>query len=1096
MSRDPDQILAQPFTGGMNESIDPTILPLEQLQFMQNARVRKPGSLGKRNGYFKVPTTKSAQIVPIGAAPGTTGSLSGNVCGLGDRLAIVNDTAYTFSEQKQRWRDQFAGNSATATGSGLSFFSRNANAPIGHVSGWRCARGSFPAYQEDSVNASSYNCDTEFFDGLHWVAMETFAGTSGGSPVTDVQVMALDPSTDAVVYETQIANAQNPRLFKVGATLVLLAMNGTSLQASQFVSYGAPFAGGLAAGITVSAVAVGTVVGTGGYFAIPISSTQLLVGYQDGANTIKLQLYTVSATTFTAGILTSFAPAGGPATYWLSLAYDGASAIAMAWRNSADGKVRCQFISLTLVNTSSEVAVSATAAVVGRPHCAYRTGGGQLTVIWTADTTGTSDERSTIHTASVTGAAGGSVTREMMLAPKMQLVSQAFFVGSSLYCWAAAENEASLQRYLFLLNVEEPTSSKYPVPGAGKTVYVPGFEFTAQDMLVGYSVELASATTIGAWLGKTTLGANGYIFAAPFARASQDDVSKTTAMRLLQMNHYSESVQRRAIAIASARSGQVMAGGVVSVCYSTGAYELGFMNAPGSATLVGSVGAGALTATATYFYTFVYRWVTPGGDVERSAPSATVSVTLAGAQNTVTITTDTTTTMGLYGLGAKSGVCLDVYRSSGGSVFDFIGTVDQRSGIYADVASDLTAAANGVIYVQVGLELENRPPPACRFLCVSQNRLWCGGLPNPRVIHSSKTFQLGVAISFADDDAFRVTLPDECTGLAFMDNMVAFTRTAIYIIGGDGPDNSGSNGWAAPVALPFPIGCVDWRSIIVSEEGTFFQSDRGLYMLPRGFGEPVAAGDMVMEQMRGFPVCTGAAAVTRGDLGSGASSESTIRWSFVEFDTGTGILVVYDRVHKCWSVDAISALPDFSSSYQANFIATWSDNSHLNGPGLTSATGGRMALAYQNLTVAVPIMREALPGEYANAGFGDAQPSGGAGDAISMVLRSGQMRPFGLLGHGPLQRVGLVFNARGTTTFAVSKTTDLGNKIVSGLTPQLFGATEFFEIGMSPTEGRDVNYLQLQLTETSTTEGMRFNGFALDIGETQGFRKQNILERA
>lgn len=1098
MSAGPVKMLDAALTGGMNEGIDPTILPPDQLQYVRNARMRKPGRLGKRNGYFQVPLTSSAKVATIGVPPAATSALSGNFCGMGDRLAVVKDTAYSFSQQKLQWRDQFAGNALLATGGGLVPypFVRNANSSLGHVAGWRCARASFVGYQEDAVNASAFNCDTEYFDGLHWIAVATFSGSSGGTPANDLQVLALDPATDAVVYECQIPGGNNPRLLRLSSTvLVLLYTLGATLEATQFVSYGAPPAGGLAAGFTVLPIVVGTISSTGGFFAIPISATQFLVSYQDGINTIKIQYYTVSATTITAGVFTSFAPTvGGPSTYWTSLAYDGGAAIIMALRNSTDNRITCGFFSLALALTSTEVAASGlVTAAVGRPHCAYRVAGGQATIIYTANSAGSSDARSTIHTVSVTGAAGGSVTREMVLAPKMQLVSQAFFIGSALYCWAVAETESSLQRYLFLLNLEEPSNSKYSV---GATVYVPGFELTIQDMLAGYGVELAASSTFGAWLGKTTLGANGYIFAAPFSRGSQSDTSKTTAARLLQVNHYSETVRRRSVNVVPARGAQVMAGGVVSVSYSTGTYELGFLNAPGAPTL-GGIAGGGMTAGALYFYALVLRWVNPMGDVERSAPSALASITLAAGQGTVTITTDTAAAMGLYGLGAKSGVCLDVYRSTAGSLFNFVGTVDQSGGIYTDTAADTAVAANGVLYIQVGQELENRAPPACRFLCVSQNRLWCAGLPDSRTIQSSKSFQRGVGISFADDDSFRVPLPDTCTGLAFMDGVVAFTRTAIYIVSGDGPDNSGANGWAPPVALPYPIGCADWRSVIVSEEGVFFLSDRGLYMLPRGFGEPIPAGDMVMEQLRTYAICTGAAAVTRGESTSGASAESTIRWSFCQEEACShGILVVYDRVHKCWSVDALSN-PGSNQNGPA-FLATWTDG--FNSAGGPGAPGGRMAFALDNTTPQFPsggnagaVLVETTPAETA---FADSVTLGGGGFAYTMIARTGQIRPFGLFGHGLINRIGALVTAISSVAVSFLRTTDRGVSASKLVTPAALAETRFLECSMDATEGRDVNFLQLELSETSTSEGIQFNGFALDTGEYQGMRNsQNNTER-
>lgn len=1065
---------------GMTEAVDYTLLGPDQLAYMQNARIRKPGRVGKRNGYLIVPLLRSDQVVTPGPVIPSNGSLSGKFCGLGDRICVVNDTAYSWSETKQIWWDQLRSYTFQGKGNGIIAGVANVRAPFGHVSGWRVRSTAYSGYQEKGGAAAVCNVDTAVFDGLLWVSSENTAATGLG---TDIQVMALDQTSGRVVYQYH-ANGEKPRLVVVGSFLLLMYIDaGANLVATQFIGYNAAFGRGLSLGAVLAPRTVsGTPTVASGYAVVAFSSTQALCAFQSAAGTITLRLMTLSAGDIVLGTTTNYNPAAaGP--YYMNLAADPGNGEVLTWFAAGTNNTYAREFNTSIAAINAEINFG---GGIYRPAALYTGAGGNAVIVWNVGP-------GQIRTAYISG---GAMTHRMFVAGTWNMVAQPFYASGSLYCWVESDLESttSLQRYLFLLKLDDPVTGTWLAAGPDVT-YTPGFELTIQDTLISYAQDIASGQM---WLGKTSVGTSGYVFAAPFQR-STPGTANNTALRVITANHYSESVRRRSIDIRPCRGGQVMAGGVLSMFYSTGAYEVGFLNAPFGAAGAGGAG-GSLTPGATYFYTLVYRWVNPLGETELSAPSAQSKIVLGGAQNRITLATNPS----LYSLGNKSGVALDIYRSTGGSVFFYVGTADMNSLTYVDDMSDATASANGVLYVQVGQELENRAPPACRFTCVSQNRLWLGGLPDSRVIQSSKAFQKGVAIAFADDDSFRVTLPDECTGLAFMDSMIAFTRNAIYVIGGDGPDNSGANGWESPVALPFPIGCADYRSVAVTEEGVFFQSDRGFYMLPRGFGEPVPAGDAIMEQIRTYPICCGNALVTRGDGTTAASSESTIRWAMAQEEAVShGVLFVYDRVHKAWSVDTLTN-PGLNQNGPA-FVATWTDG--LVGGNAAGPPGGRMALTCTDTTPqfsgggAVPFLREITPGENPiTNGFADdidldVNPTG---NTFTMVLRTGQVRPFGLLGHGSVNRVGLIGYPQDSSTVFVGRTTDRSAGIQESTslsrpagTRNAFGV---FELGSLAQ--RDLNFIEIELSQTNNTEGFQFKAFALDTGKYEGMRNMDTGDRA
>src|SRR5208283_5242873 len=73
------------------------------------------------------------------------------------------------------------------------------------------------------------------------------------------------------------------------------------------------------------------------------------------------------------------------------------------------------------------------------------------------------------------------------------------------------------------------------------------------------------------------------------------------------------------------------------------------------------------------------------------------------------------------------------------------------------------------------------------------------------------------------------------TALAPMDgNLVIFKKNAIYYINGTGPDNTGANSqYSQPLFISSTVGCINTNSIVFTDSGLIFQSDKGLWLLGR-----------------------------------------------------------------------------------------------------------------------------------------------------------------------------------------------------------------------------------------------------------------------
>lgn len=156
-----------------------------------------------------------------------------------------------------------------------------------------------------------------------------------------------------------------------------------------------------------------------------------------------------------------------------------------------------------------------------------------------------------------------------------------------------------------------------------------------------------------------------------------------------------------------------------------------------------------------------------------------------------------------------------------------------------------------------GNVLDNVPPPACKAMCIHQNRLVLGGADDPTVVWFSKQTSATDAPGF--NDALTITIGDggPVTGLASLNgNLIIFKEMDIYVVPGTLPDSTGYGpSMGEPFNLPAGVGCIDHRSVVETPLGVFFQSLRGLELLTPALDvEPVTK---VRETLQQYPHITG-----------------------------------------------------------------------------------------------------------------------------------------------------------------------------------------------------------------------------------------------
>ena len=277
---------------------------------------------------------------------------------------------------------------------------------------------------------------------------------------------------------------------------------------------------------------------------------------------------------------------------------------------------------------------------------------------------------------------------------------------------------------------------------------------------------------------------------------------------------------------------------------SAGISEIGFAQSPAIISLTTTAGAGSVAA-GSYAYRAVLEWADELGRRVQSAPSQPVVIEL-DVSGSVTVLVAWP-----RGLGCRVGPepAVKLYRTTaGGELYQQMplsGTLESGNEgcvSFTDTLADASIQAEAFIYTDGGV-LPNALAPSCIFTASAEDRLWCGGLWDPTILEASKVRVPGEPASFTGDPTHQVVLPEACTGMAYMDGqVVAFAETAIYLNGGDGPNDQGAGGFLPPRMLTRGIGCVDYRSVLETPIGILFQSRVGIYLLPRGFGAPQYIG--------------------------------------------------------------------------------------------------------------------------------------------------------------------------------------------------------------------------------------------------------------
>jgi hypothetical protein len=357
--------------------------------------------------------------------------------------------------------------------------------------------------------------------------------------------------------------------------------------------------------------------------------------------------------------------------------------------------------------------------------------------------------------------------------------------------------------------------------------------------------------------------------------------------------------------------------------------ENGFIRAPRLLKGTATNGTG-LDTGEVYAFCAVQEMISPDGSRARSAPSNIVEVTPSGNNLQVTLYTTSlpVTEREIATLPNRS--VIHIYATQGNvSVFQrvtpsdavmtaFNTTVGDGLYTYVHSSSDASNEDNEALYTDTGA-LANQMAPPHRFAWTGGGRLMLGSLMDPTLGEMSKPTRAHEPVQFTRNNAFRFQLPEAMTGGAYMDGAhVIFSRSGVYVLPGDGPDETGAPGVGTPRRLPSVSGCLDYRSVIEVPEGVVFQSMRGIELLPRGFGPPRVISGPVQDSLRGRRVIS---ATVTGHTGSsfadGYKGGERILYLCAASIGEDGVRLAYDLDAGVWWTDATT-----TNSF-GEYLATW-----------------------------------------------------------------------------------------------------------------------------------------------------------------------------
>lgn len=848
----PSQIIEFPFDSGAYESADLAWLPPQLLAIVENLRLDLDGRLGVRPGTSALAATtySSGTLVAYDLA-----NYSGRLVALGDQCGQSRPTdLFEYVNGVAAWRATAGGDSGQFTGP-----------RIPRATAVR-EMGRAPDLAAD-VRHVSVATDS---DGIVCAVTQLQDETC--------TIHVFDPTNDQTLLLTTAA-FRLARVVYAGSDFWIVGQDTSDddIKAYNFD----PSADETPQGPTTLAAVAGTL---DDLAAAQTGASDFTVADSQGT-TVTARRYNSSGTQQAAWTVATVATNA----YVAVCGNSGGTRITVAWQTDDDGAYQFETFTQAGVSVVGPTSLFGGATVTGWRRIGMAQAGTTISICGMQDNSTTNDVvMQTCVDEDTHSLSGTSVYADAFL------MAGPAAIGSDFYL-AAVDNLAAGDGVGTNQLIEQLT--KMPLCFKDAT-------------LAGWSASFGTANALS---GIASIGSALYWGhkVQSIAPRNADDVIPGGSSALVAEVQTADTGRRQMAQVAN----QLHVAGALPLVYD-GRYavEQGFAEKPVVSLTAGTVGS---IPNGTFFVQSCWEIVDSKGLILRSQMSAPVSITLSGANDSITAVSSTPHSLRRHPLlQAQAGVSIRVgfYRTQADGANMHIEqyvTVSSSDAFGDPVSATLTftdaaLADNAVGYEQSQTPISHVSPPPYQFSWPARERQLIGGSPAEDLYTYSKLTFPGEPVEFARAGrlGFSGRANERITAVgAFEQIGLVWTASEIGQISGRGPEHSGAGDFDPFTLIPSPGGCQDWRSLVSTPLGFFFQmaSDK-LMLLTRG-GEVQWIGQPVRSTLATYPIITGAVHIR---------SQMAVVFSCTNEAGSAGALLVYDLRRGVWYVDTIGPVSSVS----------------------------------------------------------------------------------------------------------------------------------------------------------------------------------------
>jgi len=856
-------VLDIPFSNGVNQKPEPEVLPELSFAVLQNAHQTRTGSFQKRNGN----TVLTSNI--IGGVLGGTITSGGRIFPFRDAPCVI-------------------GNAGT---NGTWLFNYDPNATI-HQYIDRVPEPLPSRYSAAGLGLTPGAYDVTYVNGFQVVAWRV-ADTVGGAETGYIRVINL-ATGNTVIQDKNFAVAGNPifKLLTLGNAAFLVFTNSSTANTLFLTKLDTSNATNLASGWTAPVTLPNAIdLSAHGWLwdACTGGTSHFYVAYVNTTtgddHQITVRAYNSSGTNTDASNR--------------NFAANGVTAIGIGGTESDTIWVANADLTTVTVEgyTPSNLAVSsATAATVitlpansGYHIGVVRTGAATGHVMVAGGTSGTSLYWRNFSVS------GGAVTPSVAAASsafRTYPVSRQFVVNGRVYCHAMLVDAGAATANQNMTSLVDLTVASADLSNVPRPVAFPAAHLSVAPKL---SIISNALTTAGGLSHVAMSDANHAMLPIVVKKSTAAGGVLGGSASAIDFCTYDFTVGSQ-WQVANLKEATCYGGGAAYFYDGRATAEVGFFGAPDTPTLALAAFVGGLTAGTTYQYVAIYEQIDSTGCVHWSQASNFASIAPTGGNTQVNVTLHTLQVSQRKANGQQ--VRLVLYRKAGNGVFqripnsETLNSFGQDTFVYNDTNTDNAISAQPVLYTETGAQAR-QTPPCLPILITHEDRLV--GIDETRVnVFYSGQYVYGEAPWFSSSFQFPIDQGGPLTALGSMNGrLYCFKRDRIFYVDGDGPPDAGGAGFSLPQEIPCGgSGCIEPRSVVTTDRGIFYQSDRGIFLLTAGH-ELKFIGAPLEQSTLGLTVTS---AVNHSELG------------LVYFQTfpsaHTADWLVYDLLHGTWSTDA------------------------------------------------------------------------------------------------------------------------------------------------------------------------------------------------